>query len=153
MGYPLSCNTVITWKSRKPWSMMRCSSSSVAALLGAHTRMRGLRAKLGNVRLKLASALACNPWPRLSLHASRIVGDHDRLLMCTCLCLPAAQCQYAWQGITHDQWPCNLGTRCWVCNPKGSAGQSLKRVNSCLHASTHCYWSCRARSGKATRHN
>ena len=31
--------------------MMRCSSSSVAALLGAHTRIRGLRARLGNVRL------------------------------------------------------------------------------------------------------
>ena len=48
----------VTLKSRKPWSMMRCSSSSVAALLGAQTRIRGLRARLGKVRLSPSDMLS-----------------------------------------------------------------------------------------------
>lgn len=48
----------ITLKSRKPWSMIRCSSSSVAALLGAQTKIRGLRARLGKVRLRPSDKLS-----------------------------------------------------------------------------------------------
>lgn len=55
--------------------MMRCSSSSVAALLGAHTRMRGLRARLGKVRLSPLDMLS------LQLSLTHINTSHQSRLL------------------------------------------------------------------------